>query len=275
MLLAYVCFGLLNICMRKLHGSFDPIMISAIRSFFCVVLFLPLALIIYNARKSLKNGLSRLNFYKGIVDFLSIPAWALAISNMNIAEAVALSQTFPLFVTILAAIFLKEKLTLKKFTVIFIGMIGALIIIKPHTENFNMYSFVVLFICLLWASSNIMTKFLTNRTQNPLSIIVYTNLIIFSLSLPNAMFYFKMPDMNELQIAIAMSLLAGTGYICVAHAVSLTQVSTLAQIDAFRLIFATIFAYIFFGQVIDIYTIIGAIIIISCTTYMAVTHMNK
>jgi drug/metabolite transporter (DMT)-like permease len=275
MLCVSLCFALLNICMKKLHSHFDPVMISAIRSFCCIMIFLPVAYLFMKARKSLKAGMTRLNFYKGVIDFMSIPAWALAVSNMNIAEAVALTQTYPLFVTIFAVIFLRERITLRKLLIISIGFIGAIIITKPHTENFNAYSFVVIFVCVLWASSNIMTKFLTNRTQNPLAIIVYTNLIIFLLSLPNTIFYFTFPPDHLIPIALLMSFLAGTGYLFVAHACSVTEVSILAQVDSFRFIFAAIVAYIFLGQTVDKYTIIGASIIISATSYLAISYVKE
>lgn len=276
LLCAYLCFSLLNICMKTLYASYSAMQITSMRSFFCIVLFGTAMLLLPGIRRDFFKGPTRVNIYKSIFDFLSTPAWVLAVANINIANAVALSQVTPILAAIFAIIFLKDKMSLDRWIAVFIGIIGALVILRPASEGFNEYSFVVLFTCFLWASSNVMTKFLAgHKAQQPLVIVVYSNIMIFLLTIPSVIFEFRMPDLQGIFVSLQMSLLAGLGYICIAYSCRFANISVLAPFDCFRLLFATIAAYVFFGQVIDGTTLLGAAIIFTSTTYLAMKHARK
>ena len=67
-----------------------------------------------------------------------------ALINMKLATATAILQCLPLALTFAAAIFLTEKVGLRRWSAILLGFIGVLIIIKPASENFNYYSLLAL-----------------------------------------------------------------------------------------------------------------------------------
>lgn len=273
---AYICFAFLNVCMKKLYDSYSAMQITSMRSFFCILIFGGITFSLREMRRGFLSGPTKVNIYKSVFDFLSTPAWVLAVANINIANAVALSQITPIFAAILAILFLRDKVPLDRWIAIFVGIMGALIILRPASEEFNEYSFVVLFTCILWASSNVMTKFLTShKAQQPLIIVVYSNIMIFLLTIPSIFFEFKMPDMNGILISLQMSLLAGFGYIFIAYSCRFTNISVLAPFDCFRLLFATIVAYFSFGQIIDSITLIGAMVIFASATYLTIKHAKS
>lgn len=273
LILAYICFSLLNIISKKLYDlHIDLMVITFYRGLFCTIIFLPFVIGKISSLKNLK--ILKINYYKGTIDFLSIPVWIIAISNINIPEAVALSYLTPTITAFLTIFLLKDKFTTDKWIVLILGLIGVIIIIKPDVNNLNYYVACVFMACLLWASGSILTKNLTN-TQHPVIIVFLTNLIITVLAFPFFIFKFYLIDINELMLCISMSLMAGCGYYLLSKAYSCTKLSNLIPMDYLRLIFATITAYIFFNQRIEINTIAGSILIFSGTLYLIHNQLKQ
>ena len=273
MLAAYMCFGVLNVITKTLYQDFSPMQITFYRSFFCLILFSPLLILLSKQNRNLK--LNNLNLFKGAIDFISIPTWALAVSNMNIPEVVGISYITPILSCLLAIIFLKENPSYKKFIAMAVGMSGAYIIIQPNASNLNIYVFVVLFTCTLWATSNVITRYLTSdANQHPLAIMLVTNFIICLLATPLFIMEHKIINATQLFLCIGMSFTAGLAYLCIAFACKLANINTLMPFDYLRLVCATLAAYLFLGQTIDITTIIGSLIIFISTLYLVKGHIK-
>ncbi|MCE2993736.1 MAG: DMT family transporter [Candidatus Jidaibacter sp.] len=269
-----MCFGVLNVITKALYQDFSPMQITFYRSFFCIILFSPFLLLL--SKNSRKLKLNSLNLFKGAVDFMSIPTWALAISNMNIPEVVGISYITPILSCLFAIIFLKEKPSYQKFIAMAFGMTGAYIIIQPNSANLNIYVFVVLFTCTLWASSNVITKYLTSDAkQHPLAIMLVTNLIICSLATPLFILDHKILNFTQMLLCIGMACTAGVAYLCIAFACRLAYINTLMPFDYLRIICATLAAYLFLGQTIDITTVIGSLIIFISTLYLVKGHIKE
>jgi drug/metabolite transporter (DMT)-like permease len=265
--LAYTCFALLNVFSKQLYAlEISPLVITFYRSFFCIVLVAPFAG--FMLFKSHKFNFAKINIYKGVVDFLSIPAWVMAVSNMNIPEAVGLTYITPILTGVLAIIFLKDKMSADKWVVSMIGLIGAYIILKPDFDNFNYYAIYALITCLLWATGGIITKNLSGR-QHPVLVVFFTNIVIVSLAFPFFLTDSHILSQREILICLCMSATAAGGYLFLTHAYRSTQISNLLPYDYLRLIMATIISYLFLGQVIDGSTILGSALIFGGSIYLA------
>ncbi len=272
LMLSYICFSLLNIISKQLYGlKMDPTVITFYRSFFCILITTPFAIMVM---KNQTVKFAKINIYKGVIDFLSIPIWVMAVSYMKIPEAVGITYLTPILTAIMAVIFLKDKINIQKWLVMFIGLIGAYIILKPDFDNFNYYSFYALAACLLWATGGILTKNLTNN-QHPIIIVFFTNIVIASFATPVFITNLYFLNAHEAVLCLMMSTAAATGYLCLSYAYKSTKLSNLLPYDYFRLIFATITSYIFLGQVIDGSTIVGSALIFGSSIYLARKQIIK
>lgn len=261
-LFACLLSALLNCVIRKVVATFEPMLMVSYRSMGCIAMILPLLFFIPKNQHGMFN---KTNFIKATVDFLSLPLWAMAIANIHISQAVSLSYLTPLFMAILAYFILKDKMGLNGWLAMLAGFIGAYIVLLPDTNGFNFYSIYVLGTCILWALGGILTKRLSAH-QHPALIVLYTNIFIFLFSLPWA--NFRAISLEEFMLLFSLSFLACTSHLALAYAFSKTRITTLLPLDYTRLIFAAIFAFVFFGEVIKVNTIIGAIIIIAAATYI-------
>jgi drug/metabolite transporter (DMT)-like permease len=218
-----------------------------------------------------------MNALKAFTDFLSLPAWNLAIYFLKIGDAVAITYLTPLISAFLAIFFLKEKLNPKKWMCLLLGLVGAYIILSPNSSDYNYYSIFALLSCLCWAAANVMTKHLANIKQHPAIIVFYGNIIVFALSMPFFLFKGRMLNMEELGLVMLMSFFACGGHFCLAWAYTKTKMTNLLPIDYSRLLFSVAYGYIFFGEIIGVNTLIGTAIILGASIYLSnqIRRTNK
>jgi drug/metabolite transporter (DMT)-like permease len=261
-------YALLNCVIRELTKTLDSYTIVAYRSLACLILMGPFLAFLCATKRVTWKLFNQSNFYKGALDFLSMPLWFLAIANLQIAQAVSLSYTTPLFTAVLAVLLLKEKVGIERWLALLIGLIGVYVIIKPDINGFNIYSLFILGASMLWALGSILTKNLTSQ-QHPVLIAFYTNLFIFIISLP--LFFNNQPviDSRSMFLITASALLSCIASVGLAYAFSKTKLTVLLPFDYTRLIFASSFAFIFYHEIISLSTVMGSMLILFASLYVA------
>jgi drug/metabolite transporter (DMT)-like permease len=81
-----------------------------------------------------------------------------ALAHIALAVAAAAYYTLPIFITLLAAIFLREKITISGWLVIVIGFIGTLLILQPQADDFDAYALLPLVSALCYACAMTLTR---------------------------------------------------------------------------------------------------------------------
>lgn len=267
-LVSLAFFALLNCIMRMLAPSFDPYVILGYRSLFTLV-FALMALPFIHVKSSGYNTFNRINIFKSVSDFASIPLWVVALSHMQTTQVVSIAFLTPIICAVLAAIFFKDRMSSARWAACIAGFIGACIIASPDMQGFNYYSLYVLATCILWASSGIMMKELTNRQQHPLIISLFNNGLLTLFTLPFLVSSGRLPNLDEFYLALAMGLTAFIGNITMASAYRRTLITNLLPYEYIKLIFTALFAFMIFGEVITVSTIIGSTIILTSSFYIA------
>jgi len=275
MILTCFMFATVNVLIKPVAQTVDPFIMVTYRSFFSILFVLPLVIFLFKSGKASKP--TKMNAFKAFTDFMSLPAWNLAIYFLKIGDAVAITYLTPLISAFLAIIFLKEKLTPKKWMCLLLGLVGAYIILSPNSSGYNYYSIFALLSCLCWAIANVMTKHLANIKQHPAIIVFYGNIIVFGLSMPFFLFNGRMLTSEELGLVMLMSFFACGGHFCLAWAYTKTKMTNLLPIDYSRLLFSVAYGYIFFGEIIGINTMIGTAIILGASIYLGkqIRRTNK
>lgn len=275
-LLACFCFGAMNSVIKLLGHSLNPYVVSAYRAVFCILITLPfIAWQIQNSSfRSLSLKFRKVNLFKGVNDFLSTPLWVVAVTNMNIPEVVSITFLTPVITALLAVLIFKEKMSRQRWLIMLIGFCGAYIVVNPNSENFNLYSLVALLICFLWSGTNLLTKNLSGK-QHPLIIVFYSNLLVFLISLPFIFHLEYSLDIEKVGQLFILAIISVTGNYSLAKAFSLSSVTNLLPFDYTRLIFATIVAYILFGQTMSLNTAVGGAIILVSSLYLIRKNQKK
>lgn len=261
------CFGSMAIMIRLASRQLHPFEIAFFRNVFGLLFTLPLI-------ASAGPGLLRthrlpLYLFRCVLGTISMLAAFWAIVHLPLAQAIALSYSTPLFVTIGAIFVLGEIVRARRWSAVLIGFIGVLQIVRPGLHGYSPAALVALLAALMSACVSISLKFLT-RTETPDTIVIWTTLLWVPLSLPTALLYWQWPQ-PEIWLFVAAAGLFGTaGHMCWMRALKIGDVSLLAPISFVQMPIVAVLAYFLFGEKLDRYTALGAAIIFAANVY--ITH---
>lgn len=193
--------------------------------------------------------------------------WFYGLATVPTAEATALSFTAAIFSALAAFVFLREKMRLRRWLAILGGFIGVLVVLQPNSENFNPNMLFILISCIFWGLSVTIVKFLT-RTDSSTSIVAWMAILLTTMSFPPALLYWQWPATTDLLLLGAMGVLGTMGHLWMAKALSLADTTAVMSIDFMRLIWAALIGFFFFGDVFQINTWVGAVIIFASGLYI-------
>ena len=260
MLVSACGFSAMNVAVRYLSHELDATLIVALRNFLTLLLLIPAALhmgkkLVYTTR--LKDHVTR-----GAIGAVGMMTWTYCLTIMPTNTATALSFTAPLFATLFAVLFLKEKANRTLWLALFIGFAGSIIIVHPSPQDFDWNSLLVMFATSAWAIVGLLVKSLT-RTEPALRIVFYMNLIMFLIALPFGIYHWQMPSTEAWMVLAFIALCSITMHFSLAKAYALAPVASLMPLDFTRLIYTAIFAYLVFGETSDLATWVGGAIILA------------
>lgn len=192
--------------------------------------------------------------------------WALV--HLPLAQAVALSYTTPLFVTILAVVVLGEVVRARRWTAVVIGFIGVLVILRPGVDGLQFGALVAIASSALAASSAISIKFLS-RTEPADAIVIWMVLIMTPMSLLPALPVWRAPDPSAWLWVVVTGGLGTLGHLCMTRAYQTADVSALQPLNFLQLPIVAFIAWLLFAERVDSWTVAGAGIIFASTAYIA------
>ena len=205
---------------------------------------------------SLKGFLTR-----GLLSAISMSVWFYSITVLPLAVATALNFTSPLFTTLLAKTYLKEKISKNIILALILGFFGVIIVLRPGSQIFDYNSLMLLASSIMWAAGALVVKTLSNQYHS-VTIILYKNLIISIILLPFAWPHLQMLDINVIMLLILMAIAGNLSQIAMVRAYAKAPVSELMPYLFSTLLFTSILNYIFLDNNYDAMAWVGAILII-------------
>lgn len=262
-----VMFGLMAIIIRLgTERGIHTFEMGFFRSTFGLLFSLPL--LHRPGLALLRTNQFQLYLLRGGLGAASMLASFWALTHLPMAQAVAISFSTPLFVTIGAVFLLGEIVRARRWTAVAVGFLGVLLIMRPGSLHFSADMLVALGGAMLAASAYISIKFLS-RSEPADAIVIYMSLIMSLVSLPLAVATWTWPDAIGWLWAVLVGLLGTAGQITMTRAYHMGEVSALAPLNYLQLPVVSILAWFAFAQSIDAGTIAGAAIIIAANIYIA------
>lgn len=194
--------------------------------------------------------------------------WFYALSIMPLPEASALSFATPLFVTIGAALFLKEDVRARRWVAVALGFLGVMIMMRPGAGMFSVGALVVLGSCLFNAASGLQMRMLA-KTEGTAAVVAYTSVLMTPLSLVPAVFVWETPSWEMLGWSALLAGVLTIGHLAHTRAARMAEASALMPYQYLRLPFVMLLAYVCFGEVLDAWGWAGAAVIAGSSIYIA------
>lgn len=190
-----------------------------------------------------------------------------ALARLPIADVTAIAFIAPLITVVFAAIFLKEKVHVYRWSAVAVGFSGVILMLSPYFHNhaaLDTAMTIGLVLALMNAftagGATIQIRRLTS-TETSASIVVIMTLIVMAASLVTAPFGWRMPTGWELTLLIGIGIFGGLGQMLFTESYRYAPASFLAPFDYTAMLWAFLLGFWMFGEVPTIYVVIGAIIV--------------
>lgn len=259
-------FGLMAVSIKLAADTLHTFEIAFFRNFFGVIAALPLLL--KHGPGLLKTTQLPRYFIRCLIGVVSMFCGFWAIGNLPLAQAVSLSYSTPLFVTIAAVWFLHEQVRARRWAAVVLGFIGVMIIVRPGTEGFSAGTLVALSAAVLSGVVSIQIKQLS-ATEPADRIVLWTTMLWVPMSLGPALYVWEWPQgITWLWVASA-GLLGTGGHMLWTRALKLGDVSALTPISFMQLPLVAVLGFLLFGEKLDRWTVLGAGVIFAANAYIA------
>lgn len=259
-------FAGVSMVVHSLAGRIHPFEIAFFRTLF--LLFFMSPLLLRSGWSVLRTRNWRMHLFRCLASVAAMMSWFSALSLMPIAEVTALTFTAPLFSTLGAGLLLGERVGVRRWGAVLIGFAGTLVILRPGVEALAPGAWVALLAALFMAIIPLSVKVLS-RTDPPTTVVLLVALLSTPLSLIPALFVWTAPPPDTWPWLVASGLFATGVQWGMAKAYALADVTAVLPFDFSRLIFVAAGGFLMFGEVLDLWTVAGAVIIFSATLYTA------
>ena len=267
MLASTLFFGLMAIFIRLASQHLPTFEVAFFRTLFGSLATLPL-LWRHGWRMMRTERLPKYVF-RCLIGTLSMFAGFWAIGHLPLAQAISLSYSSPLFVTLAAAFFLGEKVRARRWTAVALGFVGVLILVRPGSDSFTLGALIALLAAVLNALVSIQIKELSH-TEPADRIVFWTTALWVPMSLGPAVAVWQWPQGSTWAWVVLAGILGTSGHMLWTRALKLGEVSALTPISFMQLPVVAIAGYFLFDETLDHYTLLGAAIIFGSNAY--ITH---
>ena len=193
---------------------------------------------------------------------------------LPLADATALAFSRILFTTIVAVIVLREVVSGGRWTATLAGFVGVIIMVRPGGD-IDPIAIVAIGAACTFAVANVMIRKMST-TEPPNRILFYYQVGGIAVFLPPTILLWQAPpDLVSWLMALAIGVLTSVGMIGFIRGFAVGEASVIGPTEYIRLIFAASFGLFIFGEVPDVWTIAGAVIIVACTSFIARMEARK
>lgn len=251
---------MLAIAARELSATIPTVQMVNVRN---AVSFVIVCLILRgHGWRSLITAQPVTHLVRNISHLVAQYAWFVALAAIPIAEVFALEFTGPVWTVLIASILLGEKINRYRIFTLVAGLVGVLIILRPGFANPDPAMFLVIFSALCFALANVLTKKLVPDNP-PLSIIFYMTVIQFLITLVPTWMAWVSPDAREWCWLGLMGVVSITAHFSFARAFAHADAMVVIPMDFLRLPLAAIMGWLLYEEVLDVFVVIGALIMFS------------
>ena len=248
-----------------------PFEVAFFRTIFVLIIFLPL--VARNGITSLKSNNVKLQTFRAIVGSVAMLCMFYGLSITELAKATALMFTVPIFATILAILFLKEIVGVRRWMAMLVGFSGALIVLRPDIE-LGFGPLLILCASLMWSSSMLMAKTLT-KTDTISSITFWQAAGLIPATFILAIQVWEWPSLSQLFMFLMIAIAGTLVHWFLNEALKRAEISALLPLDYLRLIWSVSMGFIFFNELPQAGLWFGAALILGASTYIGISQTQK
>jgi len=265
MLAGFLFYSTSDMLAKVLSETINPLQIAWLRQL--GLLSGVFVLLGWKGTRILRSRHPLLQVGRGLTVVAAATSFLFAIAYVPLADATAVSFIAPFIVIVLAGLLLGETVGLKRWIAVLFGFAGTIIIIRPGFNAFHPAIFLVIVSGTAFGIRQIISRRVSG-TDPLVTTVAYTALtaaVLLSLPLP---FIWKSPaDLSQLLMMIGIAVIAGCGELSIMRALDLGEAVVLSPLQYTLMIWSTIWGFLIFAQLPDMWTLIGTAIVIGSGIY--------
>lgn len=273
-ILGWSSFYVLSMTLNKFVSKETPTAIIVFYRILIALIWLSPIIVKNGGVHLLRSKIPHLHIMRGILTALTTGCTYYAYRYLPLGTATAIGMSGPLFISLMAVLFLHEKLTLKKILCILSGYVGVLIIVKPGSINLSPDLTLALLAAVagnLLIAGHVLLLKVVSKTDSTLTILFYNTLVPLlcwgGYILTDTSLYqccYKIP-LKDLQFLIGIGLAGLSLQFCYTKAMTFEDASFVSPLEYIRIVMAIPLGYFIFNESLNLYVMIGAAVIIAST----------
>jgi drug/metabolite transporter (DMT)-like permease len=266
-LVAMGMFGLMDGASKFLSQNYSPPQILFLRYLFSVPIALAIVVpigirIVARTRRPLFQ-LSRV-----VLIVIEMGLVLVAYRVMPLADAAAIFAATPLVVTALSVPVLGEKVGFRRWTAVVVGFVGVLIVVRPGASVLAPGALVCMIATIMYAVYQVMTR-IVSRVDRAETTFLFQIVVGALILMPMAPWVWVTPPPIHWPLFLLLAALGAGGHLLLIKALHAAPAVLIQPFTYTMLIWATLFGWLFFGDVPDRWTMAGAVLVVSAGLYAA------
>lgn len=263
LILATACFAVLDTSVKYV-GAVVPVLVAVWFRYVFHAVVVTAVMLPLRGRSLVHTEHPRFQMLRGVLLLTVSSLSFVALQYMPVGEFTAIVMITPLMVTLMAALFLRERVSMLRWMLVVGGFAGALLVVQPGGDVVGWASLLPLTMVLTYAWFQILTSKMA-RTEDPMTMHFYTGWVgalVSSLALP--VVWKTIPDATSFAILCLIGLMGTVGHFLLILAYKRAQASTLTPYLYGQIAFAMFCGWVVFGHVPGRLELIGIAMIVLC-----------
>jgi len=255
---AVLSFSAMAIAARELLQHVGTLQVLFFRAI--VALLIVLALLPRAGVATVQTRRFGLHLWRNVAHLGGQGSWIYAIGALPLAMVFAIEFTTPIWVALLAVLFLGEHLNRGRLAMLALGLSGVLLILRPGLGVFQPAALVMLFGAFCFSIQFIGTKKLSS-TESPMAVLFWMSVIQTPVCLLAALPGWIMPVQQDLPWIAVIGIGSFTAHYCMTRAMKLADAMVVVPVDYFRLPLIAVIGAMFYAEPLDPMVFFGAALI--------------
>lgn len=198
---------------------------------------------------------------RNTVHYAAQYAWFAALTMIPLAQVVAIEFTMPIWIVLLAALFLGERITASKVLAVALGLLGVGLIVRPSTSGLSPGQLVALAAALGFAVSVTMVKSLT-RTDSAVTLMFWMLVVQSLLGALPALWVWRWPSMATWGWVLLVAFCGTFSHYCMARALRHADATVVMPMDYLRVPLSALAGWLLYAERMDLLTVAGTALIL-------------
>ncbi|SEL01178.1 DMT family transporter [Roseovarius nanhaiticus] len=204
---------------------------------------------------------------RGAVHTVGVMLWFYAMARIPIADVTAMNYLSPIYVTIGAALFLGERLAMRRLIAVLVALLGAVIILRPGLREVGPGHLAMLVTAIGFGGSYLLAKLLTDE-NSPAVVVTMLSLTVTVGLAPFALLNWVTPTLLELVTLFGVAVLATAGHYTMTLAFRAAPLAVTQPMTFLQLVWAVLLGALVFGEAVDPFVVLGGLVIVGSVSFI-------